>query len=326
MTIPGGSIAVTELDAGSNAVALTAVTGSVTDGGDVGIDITGGATTLNAPNGTIGASGDAISLDVTSLVTNTAAGGGDQFVTTAGTLDLNTSSSAGGTVDHDGERSKSQRVRRSRAIETFTGNVDINSGATLGGIGTVTGDVNVARGATLAPGNSPGIINTGNLNIDGNLLVDIADDQAAGTSEGYDQTNVTGTVTLGATSTLTFDFTGLTPAELNIGRRSRSSPMTLPTRSRERSAGLAKVRLSPAILPVPGLDSRSATSAETATMLCSASKGKSRRLARWPLRREPARPRKRFLPTQSIPEMTPCWSSPRRATRQSRESRLAARL
>ena len=100
---------------------------------------------------------------------------------------------------------------------TFTGTTSVTAGA-LGGSGTLPGTVSIASGATLAPGNSPGVINTGDLNIDGNLLIDIAGDQAAGDPNGYYQTNVTGTVTLGANSTLNFDFTDLTPAELSVGQ------------------------------------------------------------------------------------------------------------
>jgi len=62
VAITGGSISVTELAAGTSAVTLTATTGSIADGGDVGLDITGGAVTLNAANGTIGAAGGTRSL------------------------------------------------------------------------------------------------------------------------------------------------------------------------------------------------------------------------------------------------------------------------
>ncbi len=70
-----------------------------------------------------------------------------------------------------------------------------NSGTTLGGTGTIGGVVTVNSGANLHPGTSPGILNTGSvtLNSGSNLLIDI---NGAGAGTGYDQLNVTGTVTL----------------------------------------------------------------------------------------------------------------------------------
>jgi autotransporter-associated beta strand protein len=83
---------------------------------------------------------------------------------------------------------------------TIPGPVAVNAGATLGGTGTITGTVAINAGGTLAPGLSPGLTNTGDLNLAGAFLVEIE-----GTTVGtqYDQTNVTGTVTIaGGTLTL----------------------------------------------------------------------------------------------------------------------------
>ncbi len=88
ITIVGGPIAVTQLNAGANAVTLTARTGAITDGGDVGTDVTGGAVTLNAISGTIGASGDGISVNGTGLTTNTSTSNGAQEIIDAATGDL----------------------------------------------------------------------------------------------------------------------------------------------------------------------------------------------------------------------------------------------
>ena len=80
------------------------------------------------------------------------------------------------------------------------GGAIVNGGGTLGGTGTISGPVTVNAGGTLAPGLSPGIINTGNLVLAGIFLVEIE-----GTTLGtqYDNTNVTGTVNVaGATLTL----------------------------------------------------------------------------------------------------------------------------
>ena len=79
--------------------------------------------------------------------------------------------------------------------------VTVNTGATLGGSGTIGGAVTVASGGTLAPGNSPGILSTGNVSLasGSTFLVDLAGN-APGT--GYDQLNVTGTVSLGSSNLL----------------------------------------------------------------------------------------------------------------------------
>jgi fibronectin-binding autotransporter adhesin len=78
--------------------------------------------------------------------------------------------------------------------------VTVASGATLGGSGSIAGSVTIQSGATLAPGNSPGILRTGTLTLAGLLEVEIAG--LARGSAGYDSTEVTGSVTLGATSSL----------------------------------------------------------------------------------------------------------------------------
>lgn len=85
---------------------------------------------------------------------------------------------------------------------------DFNNGtgnATLGGSGTIGGAVTIQSTNHLAPGNSPGILNTGNLNISSGSTYDV---EIAGTTagSGYDQTNVTGTVTLGGTLNVAMGF------------------------------------------------------------------------------------------------------------------------
>jgi autotransporter-associated beta strand protein len=82
---------------------------------------------------------------------------------------------------------------------TIAGPVTVSAG-TLGGTGTIAGAVTVQGGATLAPGLSPGVINTGDLNLAGVALIEI-EGTALGTQ--YDNINVTGTVTIaGATLTV----------------------------------------------------------------------------------------------------------------------------
>jgi hypothetical protein len=78
---------------------------------------------------------------------------------------------------------------------TNTGTVQINGG-TLKGSGTISGTTSVA-GGNVAPGTSPGILNTGNIsfNSSSTFTVEVNGTTTAGTD--YDQLNVTGTVSLG---------------------------------------------------------------------------------------------------------------------------------
>ena len=81
-------------------------------------------------------------------------------------------------------------------VNSYTGTTTVISG-TLAGFGTLPGPVEVANGATLAPGNSPGRLNTGNLDLQGGakLEVEIGGTNLTPTAQ-YDQVNVTGTVML----------------------------------------------------------------------------------------------------------------------------------
>ncbi|MCA9328447.1 hypothetical protein KC959_01640 [Candidatus Saccharibacteria bacterium] len=77
------------------------------------------------------------------------------------------------------------------------------SGGTLKGTGTV-GNISMSSG-TVAPGNSPGVLNTGNLVYTGGSF----DVELGGTASGeYDQTNVTGTVDLGSATALNISLFG----------------------------------------------------------------------------------------------------------------------
>jgi len=85
--------------------------------------------------------------------------------------------------------------------------VTVNSGGTLGGSGTV-GALTVTSGGTVGPGNSPGILSSGNFNLQtaGTLAMEV-NGGTVGTQ--FDQLNVTGTVVLNGTLSLTS--TGYTP-------------------------------------------------------------------------------------------------------------------
>lgn len=95
---------------------------------------------------------------------------------------------------------------------SIVGSVTSLNGGTLKGTGTL-GELTVF-GGTLAPGNSPGILNTGNVAfVGGTLAIEIGGSQAGNTLNSYDQLNVTGTVSLNSPITLTLDFSGYDPAD-----------------------------------------------------------------------------------------------------------------
>jgi fibronectin-binding autotransporter adhesin len=90
---------------------------------------------------------------------------------------------------------------------TLTGALTVNAGATVGGAGS-TAVLNLA-GGTIAPGNSPGILGTGNLSLGGGNLAFELNGSTVGT--GYDQINTTGTVSLTANTNLSLSFGGFVP-------------------------------------------------------------------------------------------------------------------
>jgi fibronectin-binding autotransporter adhesin len=85
---------------------------------------------------------------------------------------------------------------------------DVYVNGTLKGTGTISGTLSVAQGAKLAPGLSPGCINSGNLVLSGTYEVELADLTAC---TEYDQTNVTGTVDLTSSTLSIIRFDGMVP-------------------------------------------------------------------------------------------------------------------
>ncbi len=77
-------------------------------------------------------------------------------------------------------------------VDGIYGQADVLSGGTLMGSGTV-GSLTIESGGIVAPGHSPGCLNTGNLLEGGTYQVQIGGTTAC---TGYDQLNVTGTVDL----------------------------------------------------------------------------------------------------------------------------------
>ena len=228
VTIVGGAIAVTALvgndtagngdGTGLQAVTLTARTGDITDGENAGAtDVTGSLITLNAEAGAVGEAdgvgNDALELAATTLVTDSTDGAnnGAQFLAEADNLLWNSSSAGSGTI------TIISGIFNTGDGETITGSV-VTDGATLAGRGTVTGSVVTNSGGTIAPGFSPGILNTGDLtlNAGSTLAIEFEGDAGAGVElNGHDQVNVTGTVDV-TDATLTVDVTDLIPSEVNV--------------------------------------------------------------------------------------------------------------
>lgn len=120
--------------------------------------------------------------------------GGSLIKTGTGTLTLTGSSTYTGTTAVNAG---------SLLVNGGLGNtaVTVNSGALLGGTGSILGRVSVLADGTFSPGTTggPGLISSGSLGLAGTTLMNIA-----GTSRGssYDAANVTGGLTYGGSMTL----------------------------------------------------------------------------------------------------------------------------
>jgi hypothetical protein len=98
--------------------------------------------------------------------------------------------------------------QKNRAIVTGTyAGADVGPGGYLKGTGTIVGDVHIMGEGFFAPGMSPGCLATGNFNLAGTYQAEI---QGGTACSGYDQANVTGTVTITG-ATLSLATTGFVP-------------------------------------------------------------------------------------------------------------------
>ncbi|MGZ0171721.1 MAG: tail fiber protein, partial [Planctomycetales bacterium] len=96
---------------------------------------------------------------------------------------------------------------------SLASNVDVAAGATLRGTGTINGAV--INNGTTAPGNSPGILNTGDFTFGDNSSFDVelGGPTPGNTTNDHDQLNVAGTVTIENNVTLnTILFGGFVPS------------------------------------------------------------------------------------------------------------------
>lgn len=93
-------------------------------------------------------------------------------------------------------------------VDGSRGNVLVGHGGTLKGTGTVANVT--STGGAISTGDSPGCLNTGNLSLDSSSTFD---EEISGTTvcTDYDQTNVTGTVSLGGATLNTTLLSGFEP-------------------------------------------------------------------------------------------------------------------
>lgn len=126
-------------------------------------------------------------------------GGGGLTKTGTGEMTLtNASSYTGATTVNSGKLVVNGSV--STSVLTTVGGT-----GTLGGIGTV-GALTATAGGTVAPGNSPGILNAGNTSLESGstLSIEINGDTVG---SGYDQLNVTGSVSLAGLLSVNLGYT-----------------------------------------------------------------------------------------------------------------------
>ncbi len=197
LTITGGTINNTS----GNAVILStnntqSWNGNFSFTGSNALNLGTGAVTMNANR--------IVTVTANTLTVGGAIGqsGGARTLTKAGA----------GTLVLDGNSGYTGNTTVSAGTLIINGNIStsplatVASGATIGGSGGTTGALTIQSGGFIAPGNSPGILNTGNYTQAGTYTAEIGG-LTAGTE--HDQINVTGTVNItGGSLTTLFSGSG----------------------------------------------------------------------------------------------------------------------
>ena len=186
---------------GGGALTLT-LAGTNTDANTLGLDLAdpGGSLSLTKD--------DAGSFTLSG--TNTYSG---PTTITGGTLGL-----GDGTSNNNIASSSTIDVQSGATLDVTgldSGRFDLASGQTLQGTGTVSGSLQALSGSEVSPGDSPGILNTGDFDLDAgaDLNIEINGVDAGNTANDHDQVNVSGSVTLAGNLVLTQPSATFTPAE-----------------------------------------------------------------------------------------------------------------
>lgn len=187
ITFSGPSAAI-NTNGGDLTLGLNAVgTGAVVSG-DAATDITADGLVINSASGGIGANGNSLTFDVNTIATLTT--NADQFLNELNTVTV----ASGDLVAGSGTVHLVTGTFITTATGTIPGATDIESGATLAGIGS-NGPVHNLSGGTINPGTPTtgvGTLGTGNLALDaGSTYIVNANLPSAG---NYDSLSVTGTV------------------------------------------------------------------------------------------------------------------------------------
>jgi len=186
----------------SNAAILTgADNDTITNSGTINGSSSGKAIEMGAGNNTLNITGG------TASILGSVSGG------IGGTNAMTVNPGAGNRFSYSGSISNFNAITVQSGKLVINGNIStstlttIKPGASIGGTGTI-GGLTVEANGTLAPGNSPGIISAGDTTLQGGSILDIQlEGSTVGT--GYDQLNVTGTVSLAGLLTVTTSFTPL---------------------------------------------------------------------------------------------------------------------
>lgn len=209
-TVGAGSLSSSSVSGGTNSITgaagITSLSGGATTVGGIATigTMSSGTANLNGATSTISTlNGGTVNLGSSTILTvndGTTSGsitgiGGGLTKSSTGTFTLS------GTNTYTGTTTVSAGTLIVNGNISTSSLTTVQSGATLGGSGTL-GDLTIEAGGFHNPGNSPGIMNTGDYTMAGTLNIEaIGNTPGVG---GYDQVNVTGTVSLSGTLAMAF--------------------------------------------------------------------------------------------------------------------------
>ncbi len=197
LTIEAGTVTVAKANAlGTGPLTLT---GGTLNLGNFSLGVTSVALHGGVINSSLGGISSSAAYQLQAGTINTRLGGaGGLLKTTAGLVTLTTANNYTGGSQITGGKLV---VNNATGSGTGTGNVSVSNGGLLAGTGSISGTVTNAPGGTISAGNEIGVLNLGNTIWFGGATNrwDIQD--ATGEAGvGWDLLNITGTLTLNASS------------------------------------------------------------------------------------------------------------------------------